>query len=266
MKILRRLLLVVVALVLIVVLGVWLCLDSLVATGIEKGATFATGVETKVDKVDASVFAGHFGIEGLSLANPPGFRPEPFFQMKTARAAWQNGSIVSDRIQMDELVLDGVDVSLERTDSGTNYGKILDHLDKLSGGKEEKKPESPESKGGKQLTIKKIEVKNVHVSLHLSGVPLASGSTDLNIPSLVINDFRSDGSTTEIVAQLTKELLKAILHEVVALGGSLPKDLLKDLDQGLKGLGDSVEGRAKDALKGFEGSLKGVGGIFDKKK
>ena len=268
MKILRRLLLVVVALVLLVAIGVWLCLDSLVATGVEKGATYATGVETKVDKVDASVFAGHFGIDGLSLANPPGFRPEPFFQMKSARAAWQNGSILSDRIEMDEFVLDGVDVSLERTDSGTNYGKILDHLEKLSsGGKgEEKAPESPESKGGKQLTIKKIQVKNVHVGLHISGVPLASGSTDLNIPSIVIKDFRSDGSTTEIVAQLTKELLKAILQEVVSLGGSLPKDLLKDLDKGLKGMGDDVENRAKDALKGFEGSLKGVGGLFDKKK
>ena len=266
MKLLRRIFLVVVALVVVLALTVWLLLDSLVATGIEKGATFATGVETKVGKVDASLLSGHFGIEGLSIENPPGFSPDPFFKMGSARAAWQNGTILSDRIQMDELTLDGVDVSLERTSSGTNYGKILDHLDKLSSGGGKGEEKAPPSKGGKQLTIAKIEVKNVRVHLHLSGVPLASGSSDLDIPSIVIKDFHSDGDTTKVVATLTKELLKAILEKVVSLGGQLPADLVKDLDKGLKGLGSALESGSKDALKGIEGALKGAGGLFDKKK
>lgn len=261
MKLLRRLLLVVVLLVLLVLGAGWLLLDSLVATGIEKGSTYATGVETKVDSVDASFFAGRFGIDGLSLANPTGFRPEPFFQMRSARATWEKGTILSDRIEMDELVLDGVDVSLERTDSGTNYGQILDHLEKLSSGEKEDE-EAPESKGGGQLTIRRIEIKNVHAGLHLSGVPLASGSTDLTIPSIVIDDFRSDGDTTKIVAQLTRVLLKAILEQVFALA----PDLLKDLGSSLEGLQGTIESGAKDALKGIEGALKGAGGLFDKEK
>jgi len=265
MKLFKRLLLVAVVLLLLGLGLGWLFLDSIVATGIEKGATFATGVETKVDSVDASPFAGHFGIEGLSLANPPGFRPDPFFRMHSARATWQSGTVLSDRIVMDELVLDGVDVSLERTDDGTNYGKILAHLEKLSSGGKKEEEKAP-AEGGKQLTIQKIEIKNVHVGLHLSDVPLASGSMAMTIPSIVIQDFRSDGSTTEIVAQLTRELLKAILEQVVALGVDLPADLLKDLGQGLKGLGEAVGTGAEGALKGIQDALKDAGGLFDKKK
>lgn len=264
MKILGRVLLVVLLLALLLVGAGWFFLDSLIEKGIEEGGTYATGVETKVDGVDASFFSGRFGLEGLSLANPPGFREEPFFQMKSAQAAWQNGTIFSDRIEMDELVLDGVDVSLERTGSGTNYGVILDHLEKLSPKKkgEEKAPEA----GGKQLTIRKIEIRNVHAGLHLSGVPLASGSAGLDIPSIVIEDFRSDGDMKEIVGQLTRALLKAILEQVLVLGGDLfPADMLKDLGRNLGDLEGTIDSGVKEALKGIEGALKDAGGLFDKK-
>jgi len=259
MKILLRVLLVGLLLLLLAVGAGWFFLDSLVARGIEKGSTYATGVETKVDGVDASFLSGHFGIDGLSLANPPGFRPEPFFRLNTAHATWQNGTILSDRIEMDELVVDGVDMNLERTGAGTNYGTILDHLEKLSGGKTGEKAPKPE--GGKQLTIKRIEIKNVRAALHLSGVPLGSGSAEVKIPSIVLQDFKSDGDTTKIVAQLTRELLQAILEQV----SSLSPELLKDLKKSLDALEGGIEKDAKDALKGLEGALKGAGGLFDKK-
>jgi hypothetical protein len=263
MKILRRVLLFLLVLVLLAVGAGWYFLDSLVGTAIEKGSTYATGVETKVEGVDASFFSGRFGIDGLSLANPPGFRSEPFLVLGSARAHWQNGTLFSDTIEMDSFVLDGVDVNLERTGSGTNYGKILDHLEKLSSGETEK---PPAEKSARKLTIRKIEIKNVRAGLHLSGVPLASGSMEVKIPSIVIDDFRSDGETKEIVAKLTRALLKAILDEVLRLGKDVfPADLLQDLGENLDGLKGTVEERAKEALEGLEGALKDAGGIFDKK-
>jgi hypothetical protein len=262
----KRLLLILGVVVLLLVAGIWIFLDPLIATGIEKGATYATGVETKVDGVDASLLSGSFGIQGLSLANPPGFREEPFVEMKTARATWQNGTILSERLVMDELVLDGVEVNLERADAGTNYGVILDNLEKLSSKEPGDKAEEP-AEGGKQLTIKRIEIKNVHAGLHLSGVPLASGSMSVTIPSIVIEDFSSDGSTTEIVAQLTAELIQGILAQVLAFGKDIfPADMLNDLGKGLGDLGGAIGEGAKEAVKGIEGALKGVGDLFDKKK
>lgn len=266
MKLLKRALLVVLLLLVVGLAALFVFLDPLVKSALEKGSTYAAGVDTKVGGVDASLLSGHFGLKDMSLANPPGFRPEPFFHLGSARAAWQNGSILSKTIEMDELAVQDVEVNLERAGSGTNWGRILDNLAKLSHG--EKAPAPPEkgAQSERSLWIKKIEIKNVHAGLQLSGVPLASGSMSVNIPSLVIEDFESDGDTTEIVAQLTRELLEAILQQVLALGKDIfPADLLKDLDKNLGDLGKSIGSGAKDVMKGIESALKGGGGLFDKK-
>src|SRR5260221_396512 len=264
MKLLKRALLVLVILVVVGVAGVFLFLDPLVKSALEKGSTYAAGVDTKVGGVDASLLSGHFGLKEMSLANPPGFRPEPFFHMGSASAAWQNGSILSKTIEIDELLVQDVEVNLQRAGSGTNYGRILDTLAKLSSG--EKTPEPAQTTpGGRVLLIKKIEIKNVHAGLHLSGLPLTKGSIggEVTVPILVIENFRSDGSTTEIVAKLTRVLIESILKSVLSAGNDIfPADIVKDLGQGLQGLGGSLGEGAKGAL---EGALKGAVDLFKKK-
>src|SRR5690349_7609923 len=127
MKLLKRLLVVLVVLLVIGVGGAVVFLDPLVKTAVEKGSTLATGVDTKVGSVDASPFSGHFGLKELVVSNPPGFSSDPFLHLGTAGASWQNGTILSSTIEMDQLLVQDVDVRLERAGSGTNYGKILDN-------------------------------------------------------------------------------------------------------------------------------------------
>ena len=178
----------------------------------------------------------------------------------SARASWQNGSLLSDVIEMDQLVVENVNVNLERAGGKTNYGTILDNLGKLSGGEAEKKEEPP-AEGGKSLRIKKIEIKNVHAELHLLGQTLP-----VTVPSIVIEDFRSDGETKELVAKLTRVLIRSILDAVLKAGkGIFPDDILKDLGSGLKGIGDVLGSGAKDAVQGVQDALKGAGGLFKKK-
>lgn len=261
MKRLVRILAGLVGLLVVLALGALLFLDPLVAAAIEKGATFATGVETDVGSVDASPFAGTFEMQELSLANPPGFRAEPFLRVASARAAWQNGTILSDTIEMDELVLEGVQVSLEKGGSGTNWGAILDHLEGLS-----PKDTPAGSTPAKKLAIKKIEILNVTAGLHLSGVPLLAGSTEVKVPRIVIEDFRSDGSTTETLAKLTRAVLQAILENVLSVGKDIfPADVVKDLGQGLSGLKDVLGSGAESLIKGVGGVLEDVGGILKPK-
>jgi len=262
MKILKRGLLVLFILLVVGAGGVIVFLDPLVKTAVEKGATFATGVETKVGSVDASPFSGHFGLRELTVANPPGFSSDPFLHLGTAGASWQNGTILSNTIEMDQLLVQDVEVHLERAGSGTNYGKILDNLGKLSsGGGQPQKPE-PEAKGGKNLHIKKIEIRNVRAGLRMPGLP----AMEVKVPSVVIDDFRSDGSTQEIVGKLTRQILQSILNSVLSAGKDIfPADVVKDLGQGLSNLGGALGSSAKDALKGVEGALKGAGDLFKKK-
>ncbi len=269
MKLLKRLLVVGVLLAVVLVAVVWLFFSPIVSGAIEKGATYATGVDTKVKSVSASPTAGKFSLEGLSMANPPGFQAPSFVTLGSLRAGWQNGTLLSDTIQMDEFVVDGVEVNLERTSNGTNYGKILDHLSQVSGGAKEgekapKEPPKEPAKGGKSLRIQKIDIRNVKATLRISS-PVAA-TIPVTVPSVVINDFRSDGSTTEIVGQLTQQVLHSILDSVLKAGKDVfPADIVKDLGGSLKSIEDALGSGSKSAVQSVQDALKGAGGLFKKK-
>jgi hypothetical protein len=272
MKILLRVVIGLVVLVVLVFAGVLVFLDPLVKGGIEKGATYATGTETKVGSVDASVFAGRFGMKELSIANPVGFRSEPFLHLGSARAEWDNGTILSDEIAMGTLALDGVDLNLESAGGKTNYGAILANLEKLSG--KESKPADSTSAKAKTLTVKRIEIKNIKAGLHLSDSPIGNASMNVIVPLVAIDDFRSDGSTSEIVGKLTRALVEAVLNGALDAGkGVFPAEILKDLSGNLQKIETQLQGDAKEILKqigvdakGAEQSLKGVGDLLKGKK
>jgi len=271
MKLVLRVGAVLVLLVLLTVAAVLVYFNPLVRGGIEKGTTHATGTETKLASVDASLFAGRFALKDLSIANPSGFGPEPFLHLGSAQASWDNGTILSNDIAMGTLALDTVELSLESTGGKTNYGAILDHLKTLSA--PESKPAEPSSKP-KTLSIKRIEIKNIKAALHVSGLPVANGSMNVSVPMVAIDDFHSDGTTSEIVGKLTSALVHAVLNGALKAGqGIFPADVLKDLGGNLNNLEKELEGQAKQWLKGndtgakgVEDALKNAGDIFKKKK
>lgn len=268
MKFLKGGLIVLAVLLVVGVGGLFLFLDRFVASAIEQGSTYAAGVDTKVGEVDASPMSGKFGMKEMTIANPPGFSNQPFFHLGAAHAAWQNGSILSKTIEIDEFVVQDVDVSLESSGTATNYGKILDNLGRLSSGEKSPPPKAPpdhEGKSSRSLLIKKLEIRNVHASVHLAGLPLTKGTVggDVKIPSVVVENFRSDGSTTEIVAKLTRTMVQSVLQGVLAAGkDGLPADIAKGLGQSLHGLEGSLQSGDKSAV---EGAIKDLGGLFKKK-
>src|SRR5438105_4865616 len=137
---------------------------------------------------------------------------------------------------------------------------FIDPLDKISD-KKKSPPPSPGSKP-KTLLVKRIVVRDVKATLSMSGLPIGNGSANVTVPRIEIDDFRSDGSTTEVIGQLVSQIVQSVLDETVKAGQDiLPKDVLKDLGGSLK----NVKSEAKKILD----SLKPSGGFdlpFDKKK
>ena len=78
MKILKRLLVLGLVVLVLGLAFVWVYFDPLVEKAIEKGATYATGVETQVASVSASPFAGTFGLARASRSRTrPASAPSP---------------------------------------------------------------------------------------------------------------------------------------------------------------------------------------------
>jgi hypothetical protein len=172
-----------------------------------------------------------------------------------ASAAWDQDSIFSDRIVLDELKIEDVTINLEHSDGKTNFGAILDHLGARS---PDKKP-APADPNAKQrsLLVKHILISNVKASVHMPG--LAESSAGVTVPRIELRDFKSDGSTTEIVAALTSTLVDALLTSTLEAGsGNLPKEISASLERQV----DALKSQGKGVLE----QVKGLQDIFKKPK
>jgi hypothetical protein len=248
------------ALLVLLALAVFFFLDSLVRSAVEKGGTHATGTPVDLATADLALFGGKLDLEGFTVANPPGFRDEPFVRMGTMHADWQSGTLFSDELVIDELAIDGIAINLERASGATNFGKILDHV-KSRGGKPD--PDAPPDAGPKKtLIVKRIVITDIGATVHLDGVPLLGGSFAVKVPRIEIADFKSDGSTKEIIAKLSGAVIDAVLAATVDAGDAvLPKELVADLKRDLA----DVKKQAKDALEEAKKDLEDVKDIFKKK-
>jgi len=234
-KTLKALLAVVAVVVLVLVLavvGVFVYINTIAKTAIERGGTYATGVPTTVDAVSIGVFSGEAGINGFNVANPDGYSRPSFFSLGDADVAVNLGSLRSDTIVVPYIRLDEVGMSLLRNDDGKfNYQVILDNLSRLSssGGDGQAPPPDAEDQGGStRYIVNEITITNVNVVAEALG-----REVDATIPEIKLTDVGSDTENGVLLSQLQGVIIKAIMEAVVKSNIDLPGELKSALQGGL---------------------------------
>ncbi len=264
-----------------VVVGV-MSIDSIAKTGIEKGGTYALGVDTKVDSVSIGLLSGQFGLSGLKVANPSGFKTAEFMSLGNAGVAISTASLNKPVVELPTLSLSTIRVSLERTGGKSNYQLILDNLAKLKSG-------SPSSQGGseKKFVIKDLTITDVKVHLDLLGIGGELTALDVPIDKISLKNVGSDGSGVD-AGELTGVVIRAVLAAAVEKGGgAIPSDVAGELTSQLAKLGNlgdigvqaagqvtksvtelgkAVDGIGKQAEKTADELKKGIEGLFPGKK
>jgi|TARA_R110000782_G_scaffold53205_4_gene113401 hypothetical protein len=235
-KVLIGLVVVVVLLVVLVVGGVIFGLtqiDKIVKTGIERGGTYATGVDTTVDMVDVSLTKGTFDMGGFQLANPAGFDTPHFLALSDTSVALNANQTGSQVITLSSLTLDGIDVYLDKGGNPSNYNTVLNNLKRFESG--EKGPPPAESDGMK-VVIDSLVIENIDVHLaNMPGIGFVAGDVAVNVPRIELKNVGKDEPMgfAEVIGLVVKTVLAA---SVEAGGGIIPGDVLGDLSGGLAGL------------------------------
>lgn len=233
--------------VLAVVLA-WVYVDSLAQSGVERGASYALDVPTTLDSADVGVLTGSVELSGLKVDNPEGFEADHFLKLNNADMNVSLSSLMEATVEVPSLVIQGIDLRLERTLEGANYRVIMDNLSRFEGG--EKKEADPSAK---KFVIRTIEVRDIRVQV--DAVPIGGAIGDLTtasvtVPEVVLRDVGTAGEPMSI-AEITTVLLKAILASAVEVGGGvLPEDVLGDIGDQLASLVD---------LDDVVGSIEGLG-------
>lgn len=244
--------------------------DGAARAAIERGGSYALGVKTTLDSADLGLLSGEFGLSGLAVENPEGFGGEHFLTLGEGSLELSLGDMSQDEVRVPQLALSGVFVDLERKGGKTNYGVILENLERFQAG-----GPSGDEDGvpGPSIVFDRIVITDVEARVSL--IPIGGGVTQVpvHIDEIVLEDVGADGSGVT-VSQAFDIVLRAVLTTVVTVGGDLiPLDLLEDLGGQLGdvaalagdltgGLSASVGGVALDLGEGLGGVVLGVGGAL----
>lgn len=226
--------LLVLAVVGLVVLGLRM-IDSIAVEVIERGGTYALGVETDVEGADVGLLGGTFSMDRLTVGNPEGYPSDWFMEVPSLDVALDTGTVTSDVIVLPTLSLGTVGVTLDGTGGTPNYRVILDNLRRFEGGGGGDEPADPSSDGPK-FVINSLVIEGAAVKVtNFTGVQQITGDVDVAVERIELKDVGSAEplSASELVSLIVKTVMSATVENA---GGILPADLLDGIRGQLEGL------------------------------
>ena len=267
----KKLIKALVAIVIVVLIAAglaWYFIDAIARTGIEKGATYALGVETTVDDLSLSLLGGTMTMDGLTVSNPEGYTTPHLVRSGRFDLKVDPGTVLKDKVVVNRFHLDGLDMNIEQKGlRQSNLSVIMGNLKRFKGPDKQEPDKPKEEPSGKKVVVDRIVIENVVAHVHLASI----GSKTVKVPRIVLENVSNDGQGLTI-SELTARLLPAILAAVLEEGGDIiPDDLADalddDLDGAVKALGGNASELVKQSARKVGNKLKDLKDIFgDKKK
>lgn len=261
MKLLKVVGMIVVLLILLVVVGFIALvgyIDSVAKAGVERGGSYALGVDTTLDSISVGVFSGEVSMSGLEVGSPEGFSAPHFVKLGEGDVAVTLSSLREELVEVPRLRLSAIDLQLEQKDGRENYEVILDNVKKVTGGSEgEPAPAPPEDEGGKKFVVRDLLLEDITVHMSLLGDLVGDlARTEVNIEKIQLKDVgrtgEGVGGTGVTMSELSGIIVQAILEGLLDAGVDLPGGLAASLGSSLEGLGDlgiTVTGGAVEQLE-----------------
>lgn len=261
MKTLLQIGVVVVALIVIAVVVVTSNLDKMIKAGVETVGPEITGTSIKLEGVDLSLLSGQGQLKGLVVGNPPGFQTERAFRLGDARVKVDLQSALTDKLVIEEILIDGPEITYEAGTSGSNISKIQENVAAFAkqagvkGGAEPKAEKKEHDQ--KKVQINHFILKNAQVNASAS--LLKGKALTVSLPDIHLKDIgkESDGTTMgKASAEVFAAINKSVAQAVTGSG--------KFLEKGAEAVGEAAKGLGNDAEKAGAQAVEGLKGLFGK--
>jgi len=212
-KLIIRLLLALVVVVILAVLAVGLFLDGAIKKGVETFGPKLTKVDIKLQSVSLSLLSGSGTIKGLVVGNPEGYKTPCAINVGAATLALKPGSLLSDKIIIKTINVQGPEITFETNLKNNNLSKILANVQEATGGgqAEPAKPQEPTQPQGAK-PAKKLQVDEFVITggkIHVSVTGLVQGTATVPLPPIRLQDLGT-GPEGITPAELTKRVFEAI--------------------------------------------------------
>jgi hypothetical protein len=189
-----------------------------------------TKVDIKLDSVSLSLLSGGGTIRGLVVGNPAGFKSASAINVGEATLALTPKSLLSDKIIIKTIRVQGPEITYETNLKDSNLSKIVANMQEATGGgqTEPAKPQEP-AKPKEAKPAKKLEVDEFIISggkIHVSVTALGGGTATVPLPDIHFTDLGTgpDGITPE---DLTIKVMGAIEQGTVKAAAGAVADIAK---------------------------------------
>jgi len=211
----------------------WTNLDWIVKNAIERYGSQATGTSVRVDRVALRVAQGKGAIEGLTVANPPGYSAPHLLSLSGISVRMAPRTIASNPVVIDDIRIAAPLVVYEMND-----GRVanIDVLKKSLGADQPATTGTRSTKGAKdegtRLRIRRLVIENAKVDVRIAA--LGGKSRTLALARLEMTDI--GGRNGALPEQVAKQIVAALLAEVSKeVGKAGATRLLEDaLERALK--------------------------------
>jgi uncharacterized protein YxeA len=268
------------AIILLVIGGlvyVYVNLDDIVKTTIEKAGTRVTQAEVTVEGVSIEATQNTAAITGLVVGNPDGFKTDYAFSLGNISVRLDGSTLTSDTIRIIEVIVDAPSVTYELGNGSSNIATIQRNVESFvqrvsgptgAGGADGNAP-AEDAGSGTKIIIDNVYVRNGNVGV--SAALLQGKKLSASLPEIHLTDVgkESKGATP---AEVAGEILTAINASVFKAVSSLNVDgLLQGVGDLGKGVAGALGGAAtsggttiKDGANALGGAVKGLfGGSSD---
>jgi uncharacterized protein involved in outer membrane biogenesis len=197
-------------------------LDKAIKSGVETFGSKLTKVDVTLQSVSLSIFSGSGTIKGLLVGNPPGFKSPSAIKVGAARLSLEPRSLLSDKIVIKSINVQGPEITFETDLRSNNLKKILANVQETTGGgaQQPAKPQEPaQPKAAKPA--KKLEVDDFVISggkVHVNVTALQGQSATITLPDIHLQALGTgpDGITPDELAKRVLEAIEKVATQAAA--------------------------------------------------
>ena len=190
-------------LILITVVLISFLLDKTIKMSVETIGPEITQTPIKLESVKVSLFSGSCELKGLVIGNPEGFYTSEAISMGHVRLDLSISSLFSDTIIIEEVLVDGAEITYESSIKGSNIKTIMKNIESGADMKtvevrdHSTTDEAPES-AGTNMMINNLVFKNGKI--HISSKMLKGGDENDTASVIESNDIGTEsGSSSKLL-------------------------------------------------------------------
>ena len=226
-------------------------LDAIIKQVIEDVGSEVVGTSVSVGAVKFALQEGRGEIDGLRIANPPGYTSPSAFEMDKVVVQLDTGSITGPVIVIKEVTVDGARITAEQKADSTNLADIKKGMKPAS---EEPAPPPGDDPTDVRLMLQQFAFVNSAATVKTTQF----GDKTLKVPAIRMSDIgdRETGLTPD---QLASQMLRSVIRQAEKAVKDYLEGLVKDAAKKKinEKLDEEIGAENREKLEGLKGMLKG---------